>query len=102
MNKGPLASQWEAKSVGENQSSKMSLLRRASLSSPKPCPLWPPKQSIRQSQDPEIDNKIQSREAVRQQDLLIAPANAALVVSSRFMRCRIVKVDGSAPFRWAA
>src|SRR6266436_977937 len=78
MNKGPLASQWEAKSVGENQSSKMSLLRRASLSSPKPCPLWPPKQSIRQSQDPEIDNKIQSREAVRQQDLLIAPANAAL------------------------
>src|SRR5207247_11122449 len=42
MNKGPLASQWETKRVGENQSSKISLLRRASLSLPKPRPLWPP------------------------------------------------------------
>ncbi len=58
--------------------------------------------TIRQSQDSEIDNKIQSREAVRQQDLLIAPASPAFVVSCRFMRCQIVKVDGSAPFRWAA
>src|SRR5262249_28970846 len=49
MNKGPLASEWEAKWVGENQSSKTFLLRPASLWSPKPRPVWSPNQSMKRT-----------------------------------------------------